>query len=65
MPRSNAVPSLRRHKPSNRAVVTIDGQDFYCGPWNPQRRRPNTTGSSGSGLLMDAACVDQASPAPI
>jgi integrase len=33
MPRVPKVPSLRRHKPSNRAVVTIDGQDFYCGPW--------------------------------
>jgi hypothetical protein len=28
------VPSLRHHKPSGRAVVTIDGQDLYCGPWN-------------------------------
>jgi integrase len=33
MPRAERIPSLRRHKPSDRAVVTIDGHDLYCGPW--------------------------------
>jgi len=33
MQRAEKIPSLRRHKPSNRAVVTINGQDVYCGPW--------------------------------
>ncbi len=33
MPRTEKIPSLRLHKPSNRAVVTINGQDLYCGPW--------------------------------
>lgn len=28
------VPSFRYHKPSGQAVVTINGQDFYLGPWN-------------------------------
>ena len=28
------VPSYRRHKPTNRAVVTINGQDIYLGKWN-------------------------------
>jgi integrase len=27
------VPSLRLHKPSGQAVVTISGRDHYCGPW--------------------------------
>ena len=27
------TPSLRRHKPSGQAVVTLDGQDHYLGPW--------------------------------
>ena len=28
------VPSYRRHKPTNQAVVTINGQDIYLGKWN-------------------------------
>lgn len=28
------VPSYRHHKPSGRAVVTIDGKDYYLGKWN-------------------------------
>lgn len=31
---SSRVPSYRRHKPTNQAVVTIDGRDFYLGTWN-------------------------------
>jgi integrase len=33
-------PSLRRHKPSAQAVVTLDGQDHYLGPWPAGRRKP-------------------------
>jgi integrase len=34
MPRlsHNQVPALRAHKPSGRAVVTLDGKDYYVGP---------------------------------
>ena len=28
------VPSYRRHKPTNQAVVTINGRDIYLGKWN-------------------------------
>ena len=28
-----SVPGLRRHKASGKAVVTLSGQDFYCGTW--------------------------------
>ena len=31
---SSRVPSYRRHKPTNQAVVTINGQDVYLGKWN-------------------------------
>lgn len=31
------VPSLRLHKPSGRAVVTIGGRDHYCGPWGSRK----------------------------
>lgn len=33
------TPSLRLHKPSNRAVVTIAGRDHYCGPWGSQEAK--------------------------
>lgn len=34
------VPKYRRHKPSNRAVVTIRGTDIYLGPWqSPESKR--------------------------
>lgn len=35
----NRIPSLRRHKPSGLAVVTLSGKDLYCGSWgdNPKR----------------------------
>src|SRR5262245_47172099 len=31
--KKGSVPGIRRHKPSGQAVVTLSGQDFYCGPW--------------------------------
>jgi integrase len=34
------TPSLRRHKPSGRAVVTLDGKDHYLGPWPEGRKKP-------------------------
>ena len=34
MPRlSSATPKYRRHKRSGQAVVTLDGRDFYIGPY--------------------------------
>jgi hypothetical protein len=35
------IPSLRRHKPSSRAVVTLNGVDHYLGPWPAGRKRPS------------------------
>ena len=32
--RSPRTPKYRLHKPRNRAVVTIDGRDYYLGPYN-------------------------------
>jgi len=32
-------PSLRLHKPSKQAVVTIDGKDHYLGPWGSRRAK--------------------------
>jgi integrase len=34
------VPSLRRHKPSGQAVVTLNGHDLYLGPWPATLRKP-------------------------
>ena len=33
------IPSYRHHKPSGRAVVTIDGRDVYLGDWNTASSR--------------------------
>ena len=34
------VPSLRRHKPTSQAVVTLSGRDHYLGIWPANRRTP-------------------------
>jgi integrase len=40
MPRlKHKLPSLRHHWPSGRAVVTLNGRDHYCGPWNSPEAR--------------------------
>ena len=33
------TPSLRRHKPSGQAVVTLNGKDHYLGPWPADQRK--------------------------
>ena len=39
MPKNPRTPSYRLHKPSGRAVVTLDGKDFYLGPHGSQASR--------------------------
>jgi integrase len=34
-----ALPKYRKHKASGRAIMTIQGQDFYLGPWNSKASR--------------------------
>jgi len=34
------LPSLRRHKPTSQAVITLSGKDFYLGVWPSNRRTP-------------------------
>ncbi len=37
MPRlTNSSPRYCKHRSSGQAVVTIDGKDYYLGPWNTQ-----------------------------
>ena len=33
------VPSYRRHKPTGKAVVTLNGKDHYLGKWNSKVSR--------------------------
>jgi integrase len=33
------IPSLRHHKPSKQAVVTLNGRDHYCGPWGSKQAK--------------------------
>lgn len=40
-PMPQRIPSLRLHKPSGRAVVTLDGKDEYCGSSARPRARSN------------------------
>jgi len=39
MPQTLRVPSLRRHRPSGRAVVTINGKDYYLGRYGSQESK--------------------------
>lgn len=40
MPRSaRRIPKLRHHKATDRAVVRIEGQDYYLGPWGPDAQQ--------------------------
>jgi integrase len=38
--RPSGIPSLRRHKASSQAVVTLSGKDHYLGVWPAHVRRP-------------------------
>lgn len=38
--RKPRIPSLRRHRPSQRAVVTLSGHDHYLGPWPDHAAHP-------------------------
>src|SRR6516164_4472998 len=38
-PRPSRVPSYRHHKPSGRAVVTLNGRDIYLGPWGSEESK--------------------------
>lgn len=62
-----SVPGLRHHKPTGKAVVTLSGQDFYCGTfgtkvalaeydrhvaeWLARGRRPQATAADGSSSI--------------
>ena len=39
MPKKLRIPSYRKHKPSGRAVVTLDGRDIYLGKHNSAASR--------------------------
>lgn len=36
---SSRIPAYRRHKPTGRAVVTINGRDYYLGKWDTAASR--------------------------
>jgi len=40
MPYVNHIPRLRRHKPSEQAIVTLNGRDCYLGAWPAGKRKP-------------------------
>jgi hypothetical protein len=34
---TNAVAKYRKHKRSGQAIVTVNGRDFYLGPWGTKQ----------------------------
>jgi integrase len=54
MPRPNQIPSLRQHKPSNQAVVTLNGKDHYLGPWpRTQRKAPSEAKAAYDAMIAE------------
>jgi integrase len=49
------VPSLRQHKPTKRAVVTIAGRDHYCGPWGSKQAENEYKRLTGEWLASGGA----------
>ena len=50
------IPSYRLHKPSGRAVVTVNGRDFYLGPYGSAESRQaygNLIAKQASGISLD------------
>jgi integrase len=45
-------PSLRRHKASSQAVVTLGGKDHYLGPWPAGRGKPPAAAQEGYDRLI-------------
>jgi hypothetical protein len=39
MPKTLRIPSYRRHKPTDQAVVTVIGRDIYLGKYNSAKSR--------------------------
>ncbi len=59
------IPSYRLHKPSHRAVVTIDGRDYYLGPYGSAESRQkygDLIARHAAGLSID---VPKAAPSDI
>jgi hypothetical protein len=54
------VPSLRLHKPSGQAVVTIAGRDHYCGPWGSRKAQAEYQRLVGEWLAGGRLCARDA-----
>jgi hypothetical protein len=50
------IPTYRRHKPTGKGVVTLDGRDIYLGIHGRMPAESDTTASLHSGWPMVAAC---------
>lgn len=61
MPR---IPSLRRHKPTSQAVVTLSGNDHYLGVWPSQRKTPPPDIQAKYERLIAEWLANQRAPLP-
>jgi integrase len=59
------TPSLRRHKPSGLAVVTLNGTDHYLGAWPPGKRKaPPATRDAYDRLIAEWLANGRRPPSP-
>src|SRR3954451_12874635 len=71
MPRrkKGSVPNLRLHKPSQQAVVTLSGEDFYYSPWGTKvalaRHDRHVSQWLGRGRQPLVCTDDEAAPIPV
>jgi integrase len=68
MPRlTKSLPQYRRHKASGQAIVTLNGRDFYLGPWKSKASRIEydrrisewTASGRGASLANEASTVHE------
>ncbi len=59
------VPSYRLHKPSGRAVVTLNGQDFYLGRWQSAESKAEYDRLIGQWLAQGRRIQNSGNPAQI
>jgi integrase len=59
------IPSLRRHKPSGQAVVTLSGHDHYLGPWPAHAKNPPAPTKAAYDQLMAEWLANGRRQAPV
>src|SRR5438270_6663828 len=64
-PLSRCVPSYRLHRASGQAVVSIQGKDYYLGPWKSRASRFEYDRLIGEWLVAGRPAYSAQSAAPL